>query len=75
MAERDPRVDPRPGDVLRPEWLRRSNREILSIENGFINSELCDGTVIHERVSIFRKWAATATVVRRAEDAPAKEQG
>lgn len=67
MTERDPRIDPRPGDVLRKGGVRREVRELWNsggmpmvavVDGGWINR----GRSKHPTINMFRKWAAKAFV-------------
>lgn len=70
MAERDPRVDPRARDVLR----RNSRTRFIldHIPDDWVVFETPTGRrqgyITQERPDVFRIWAATATVVRQAQD-------
>lgn len=68
-AERCPKRDPRPGDVLRyVTTLRRVVyvRRVLSVSARKV--VYADGQfTVNERLGLWRMWAATATVVHRAE--------
>ena len=77
MTDRDPRVDPRPGDLLEQNTNRRL---VTSIEGGrvrYIHTRLMfweshgwyGDNPCWTRVENWRKWAAGATVVRKAGDA------
>ena len=76
MAERDPRLDPRPGDVLEKRFLtakqwRIYRREVVSVEVGSFNGPVvlyCSvGNGQHNRVflSTWNCWAADAKVESR----------
>ena len=68
MAERDPRVDPRPGDVLRS--YKGIEREVL-FNTGLGVKYIYSGTTNQRGyaplVPHWIRWAANATVVRRGE--------
>jgi hypothetical protein len=66
MAERDPRVDPRPGDVL----TRGGDEvEVLYFRYllGIAKWRTRGGKSMRCSAIAWRKWAANATVVRRGE--------
>jgi hypothetical protein len=58
MSERDPRVDPRPGDVLRGGGLRR---EVIDLGDVY-------GAPYQEWLAKWREWAANAEVVKRGDE-------
>lgn len=71
-SERDPRTDPRPGDVLRgKKWLGghgATRRFVTRIEAHYVFYEC--GAALWQCFATrteWRKWSATAEVVRRAE--------
>ena len=64
MSERDPRVDPVKGDVIRhPYYI--GDLKIRYVVDGIVYSTL--GAI--GSLEYWRKWAAGATVVRKAGDA------
>lgn len=69
VSERDPRVDPKPGDVLRKERDERWIEEVFvhgrAKRVNFVRPDLIAESIT---IGAHRKWAATATVVRRAEE-------
>lgn len=64
--ERDPRVDPRPGDVLAKQVPRTVTRvEAWRVWYSYpIKSRIME---FSETMNAWRKWAATAQVVKRGE--------
>lgn len=73
MSERDPRLDPRPGDALRkkgPSGKGASfDYSIRSVgRKGFVFMDRSDGIPIPKGRGIFSLWAKGAEVIRRAED-------
>lgn len=69
MSERDPRVDPIPGDVLCGEYSREF-AVIRREDNGcIVNQKPPWGPRrVFVPASMWRKWAANATVVRQAQE-------
>ena len=73
MAERDPRVDPQPGDVLELLGIgRREVKESTHPKTKVIFHLCCEGndfvTLEECTKDSWRKWARGATVVRRKEE-------
>jgi hypothetical protein len=78
LEVRDPRTDPRPGDVLLigPQW-QNERYEVVSTTTERIGYNRFLDTVIYRRgdgatehmasFSDWREWAATAEVVRRGD--------
>lgn len=73
MSERDPKLDPMPGDVLRVgKWFRKV--ESVSPRQGdvyYLRREhhwLAGGYSNRCELASWRKWASTAQVVKRAEE-------
>jgi len=75
MSDRDPRTNPKAGDVLRgPKTVRKCNW-ILDYEHlSFTSWSLqayqkpgCQGTVYGVPVEAWRKWAKNAEVIHAAE--------
>ncbi len=80
QSERDPRTDPQPGDVLRWEEggggpIQRAVLEVVPrVRVPLIKflSTFGDGKSVTYQLGLYvwRKWAAGATVIRRAGDKP-----
>ena len=73
---RDPRVDPMPGDEISRDIKSALQgcilREVERSHGGFVGMFIDNGYKARWRIiplSDWRKWAATATVIRKAEDA------
>ena len=60
---RDPRVDPRAGDVL---WKGKVVREVSAVTLNEVKSYTARGLGIWS-LSVWRKWAKCAEVIRAAE--------
>lgn len=72
--DRDPRIDPKPGDVLKGKRVEGcGNSVVFSVTvAGLHHVSFNHGTGRWGRFmtrSAWRKWAATATVIRRSEEA------
>lgn len=71
MAERDPRVTPKRGDVLRKtsfDCERHQEVEILGTSHGVVKfKNSSSGPMGAFFLQRWMKWAKTATVIRRAE--------
>jgi hypothetical protein len=70
---RDPRVDPMPGDIIRNgDKYTASFREVLEHDPRFASddvSSFSDGVELTCSLHQWREQFATATVIRKAEDA------
>ncbi len=66
MSERDPRVDPRTGDKLRSGSGRRLT--VADIDQNSVRVLFFGGSTVSWPWPEWRKWAATAEVIHRAED-------
>lgn len=70
MSERDPRVDPKPGDVLiyGPQWQRTRSEVIATTLTGVAHA--IDGSDHSIGVSLkkWREWMRGAEVIHRAEE-------
>lgn len=67
MTERDPRVDPRPGDVLRDTF--RADSTVVHV-SGSIITRVKDGARTNVGLQYWRAWYRDATIIRRAEEEP-----
>lgn len=71
MAERDPKTDPMPGDVLRyPSTVIADKRRVASVRKagrGYSIVYDLGGSLMPHRCSLadWRKWAATAEVIHK----------
>jgi hypothetical protein len=71
LRMRDPRKDPRPGDILRPNVRRSSHfdsrdRTVSDVDNGrvyYVGTWCCEPNV---SLASWRKWAKTAEVIKTA---------
>lgn len=70
MPERDPRTDPRPGDVLKRflsgssgSWIERRVRDLA-----YGGVHYCEDFDTWCSLADWCEWSANATIVRRAED-------
>lgn len=76
--ERDPRVDPRPGDVLRKKYMgqyfesraynERTVDEVYQCEGGtmvvYVGPNVCTPEI---KLSSWRKWAKDAKILKRGD--------
>ncbi len=72
---RDPRRDPRPGDVLRKKFQGQyfesrgyREREVFDVDNGkvtYVGVDVCTPTI---SISAWRRWAVNATVVEQGAE-------
>ena len=68
MKDRDPRVDPQPGDVLimGPQW-QRDRYSVIGITSGNVHYELGPmRAILQTTVERWREWSASAEVVETA---------
>lgn len=66
---RDPRTDPRPGDVLifGPQW-QQERYQVMGTDGG-VKYTMSDSRFGHTcTIAQWRKWAAGASIVRVAEE-------
>lgn len=71
MSERDPRVDPMPGDVLTyTTTLKRVKcvRRVIKVSARKVLYKLDERFTIYDWKNDWKRWAAGATVVRQAQD-------
>jgi len=72
-SERNPKLDPKPGDVLRyPSSVIADKRRVYAVSRvgrGYRVGYDLGGSLMPHHCSLedWRKWASTATVVSRAE--------
>lgn len=60
MPDRNPRLDPRPGDVLRRDY---QLRRVVSLRGVWVKYATENGKQYNDAINPWRSWAAKAEVV------------